>query len=381
MSKYLFISSQEGAKWGGSELLWASAASCLARRGHEVYASVKDWGSPTPQIESIRSTGCHATYRSSRYRIPPFFHRQVNRVFPPLPYCNRHLRSFGSDMELIVISQGDNSDGLEWMEAARPLGKKYAVIAHTAVLHRWPHDDQAERLAKSYDGAVRAYFVSQTVLNISRRQFASDLSNAKIIRNPYGVPYETRTEWPDDADDGLLLACIGRLELSSKGQDVLLQVLALPHWRQRRLRVSFVGTGPNERVLRCMAEQLRLKSVQFCGHSADVEEVFRNHHALVLPSRSEGMPVVVVEAMLCGRPCIATDVGGNRELICDGVNGFLAKAATVDLVDEALSRAWENRQRLREMGKAAAIKVRQWVSSDPTADFVQELESLVDGHR
>ena len=56
--------------------------------------------------------------------------------------------------------------------------------------------------------------------------------------------------------------------------------------------------------------------------------IWAEHHALVLPSRFEGMPLVVVEAMLCGRPCIVTDVGGNAELIRDGINGFLAKAPT-----------------------------------------------------
>jgi glycosyltransferase involved in cell wall biosynthesis len=83
--------------------------------------------------------------------------------------------------------------------------------------------------------------------------------------------------------------------------------------------------------------------------------------------------------MLCGRPCIATDVGGNRELIRDGINGFLAKAPTVELLDEAMNRAWDNRGRLKQMGETAASDVRQWVSKDPAEDFVRELTALVDG--
>ena len=159
---------------------------------------------------------------------------------------------------------------------------------------------------------------------------------------------------------------------------MLLEVLGLPHWRERKIRVSLVGKGINERVLRCMAEQLKLTNVAFVGHADNIEEVWAKHQALVLPSRFEGMPLTVVEAMLCGRPCIATDVGGNRELIRDGVNGFLAKAATVQLIDDAMNRAWDSRSCLREMGNTAANDVRQWVSQDPAEDFARELTALVE---
>jgi glycosyltransferase involved in cell wall biosynthesis len=73
-----------------------------------------------------------------------------------------------------------------------------------------------------------------------------------------------------------------------------------------------------------------------------------------------------------------TDVGGTRELLRDGINGFLAKAPTVELLDEAMTRAWDNRGRLMEMGQIAATDVRKWVSRDPTEEFIRELTALVD---
>ncbi len=88
------------------------------------------------------------------------------------------------------------------------------------------------------------------------------------------------------------------------------------------------------------------------------------------------MPLVLVEAMLCGRPGIVSDVGGNRELVRDNVNGFLAKAPTVELLEEAMNRAWDNRGRLQEIGRTAARDVRQFVSSDPGEDFARELSAL-----
>jgi glycosyltransferase involved in cell wall biosynthesis len=126
-----------------------------------------------------------------------------------------------------------------------------------------------------------------------------------------------------------------------------------------------------------MADELKLTNVSFAGQVKNIEKIWSEHHALVLASRFEGMPLVVVEAMLCARPCVVTNVGGNADLVRDAVNGFVARAATVDFVDEAMNRAWENRHRLQEMGDVAVKDVRNWVSKDPGEDFANELERLL----
>lgn len=377
MKKYLFIMTQEAHPWGGSEPLWSSAAEHLARRGNEVRVSVKDWGKPVPQIEHLRSVGCKIFARQDPHGIPSFLKRQIRRIFPPPPYYQVQVRAVGADVDLVIVSQGYNADGLEWLEAARVAGRRYAVIAQSAVVYWWPSDEYAERLAQVYDAASASYFVSKATLEISRRQFGSGLANARVVRQPFNVPYDACPAWPGSPQECLLLAHVGRLDVISKAQDVLLQVLALPHWHRRNVRLSLFGSGPHERCLRRMADQLCLRNVDFCGPTNNVEEVWAKHHALVLPSRFEGMPLVVQEAMLCGRPCVVTDVGGNTELVEDGVNGFVAKAPTVELFDEALNRAWESRQRLREIGEVAARDVRQFVGPDPSGDFAKELETLV----
>lgn len=376
MRKYLFITANEWRNWGGSELLWSLTAEKLARRGNEVRVNVPDFVKATPQVEQLVSAGCRMFYR--RPFPPPLLYRLARRVFPLPEYNSLQLRSAGDGVDLVLISQGSIQDGLWWMEAARAKGLKYAVVVQGASDLWWPDDTEAERLAANYEKAARAYFVSQANLNLCRYQFATPLHRGKVIRNPFNVRYDAKPDWPAD-DRVLSLACIGRLDGAGKGHDLLFRVLSLPHWRERNVRVSLIGKGMNERVLRRMAENLGLTNVEFAGHRNNIEEVWSKHHALVLPSRIEGMPLVVVEAMLCGRVCIATDVGGNRELIRDGSNGFLAKAPTVELLDEAMNRAWDARACLQEMGSAAARDVRQWVSSDPVEDFVCELTSLLEG--
>jgi glycosyltransferase involved in cell wall biosynthesis len=375
MRKFLFIAANEGASWGGSEPLWSSAAEKLARAGNEVRVSVKDWDQPVPQIEQLRKAGCQIFYR----RPPSFLSRQLRKILPLTEHSRAHIRSVGVGVDLIVISQGYNADGLPWMEEARAAGLKYAPIAHSAVVYWWPVDGTAEKLAAAYENASAAYFVSEANLKLSRLQFATPLRNGKVVRNPFNVPYDAHPPWPGDASEELALACVGRLDVISKAQDVLLEVLSLPHWRARKVRLSLIGAGPHERGLRRIVEQLQLTSVAFPGYQNNIEQVWSQHHALVAPSRFEGMPLAVVEAMLCGRPCIVTDVGGNGELIRDGQNGFMAEAPTVPFVGAAMNRAWEERQGLQKMGETAARDVRKWVSADPAEDFARELMALVEG--
>lgn len=363
----------QGYAWGGSEHLWSATAERFARRGVQVLVSVKYWDRPIKQLERLNSAGCKIVqrHRSSLLR------RGTRNLFPGREYA-RHLKKLGDGADLIVVSQGSTLDGFQWMEAARATGHRYAVIVQAAAEQWWPDDYIAEKLADCYEGASALYFVSEANLALTRRQFVTPLRRARVVRNPFNVAYDARPPWTADASEELSLACVGRLEVLQKGHDLLVEVLSLQHWRHRNLRVSLVGGGPNQCGLRRLVDSLKLANVNFAGFVDNIEQLWSRHHALVLPSRFEGMPLVLVEAMLCGRPCIATDVAGNRELVRDDINGFLAKAPTVELLDEAMNRAWENRHRLKEMGEQAAIDVRKFVPADPVEDFVRELNALVE---
>ena len=89
-----------------------------------------------------------------------------------------------------------------------------------------------------------------------------------------------------------------------------------------------------------------------------------------------GLPLVVVEAMLCGRLCIVTDVAGNAELMEDGISGFVAPAHTPDLLDQALERAWQRREEWSEIGRQASLAVRRHIPRDPVGAFADDLVSL-----
>lgn len=369
MKKIAFIGINDTAPWGGSEELWAQTAIHLAKAGYRVGVTVKGWTTKPKQIEAIESV-CEVTYRgydrTLLEKIAFMTHRGKSFY--------RWLDQFRPD--LAVICQACNNDGLYWMEACAARNIPYVTIAQSGSENYWYSDDLNDRLMTAYTQAKRCYFVSQRTLELTVKQIAADLPQAEVVRNPFNVSYNAVPSWKP-TDEGFKLACVGRIHPVSKGQDVLFEVLRSPKWKNRPLTVTLVGSGSHIETLKRLQRLWGLNNVEFGQFTPDIETVWASHHALILPSRYEGLPLVIVEAMLCGRTCIVTDVAGNTELIDDNVTGFVAKAPTPELLDEALERAWQQRESWYEMGKAAAEKVRQVIPPDPIAVFAQKLEAIL----
>src|SRR4029450_7098540 len=98
---------------------------------------------------------------------------------------------------------------------------------------------------------------------------------------------------------------------------------------------------------------------EFLGHVEDIRALWAENHLLVLPSRAEGTPLALVEAMLCGRPAVVTDVGGNAEWIAEPETGFVAEAPTAKSFGAALERAWQARDHWQKLGMQAHNKASQ----------------------
>jgi glycosyltransferase involved in cell wall biosynthesis len=279
--------------------------------------------------------------------------------------------------DLVIISQGDNYDGLYLGYLCRKLRIPYTLISQKASDYFWPEDKLRSYKRAVFEGAVRCFFVSEHNWRLTEDQYGVTLKNADVVKNPYMVRTDQPLPWPASDDDGLRLACVARLHLLDKGQDILLRVLARNKWKERKLHVSFFGQGVNRESLEFLAAKLGIQNVSFEGQTSEVISIWRNHHALILASRAEGMPLALVEAMMCGRPGIVTKVGGNAEIVEDRVTGFLA-APVEDSLDAALEDVWARRHELREMGRLAAIRIRELVSPNPAQEFAYMLMEIAD---
>ena len=91
--------------------------------------------------------------------------------------------------------------------------------------------------------------------------------------------------------------------------------------------------------------------MEWWGERQDMPEVMRQAHIFALPSYREGLPTAVVEAAACGRPVVATDVPGCREVVRDGENGFLVPVRNPQALAEAFIRLLEDPDLRRRMGE------------------------------
>lgn len=196
------------------------------------------------------------------------------------------------------------------------------------------------------------------------RQFteASGIAREKLLVIPNGVDVERfASAAPIDPEafggtgDAALLVAIGRLD-RQKGPDVLLQALEVVGHRAngRRWVLAFLGDGPMRAALEADAARRGLAGqVRFLGRRDDVERWLAACEGLVLASRWEGMPNVVLEAMAAGRPVVATRVEGTGSLVRPGETGWLVPpedpAALADAIRELLADA----DRRRRFGAAA----------------------------
>lgn len=358
--KLLFFSSMKGSPWGGSEELWAAAAMEAVQQGHEARACVFEWpGAIHPRLVTLQAAGigliCRPLKRSrllDQLRTPAWL-REIDSFAPDVvclsqggayeaagrksvhPFVHRMLTT---GLPLInVVQYNDDDDDL------RPAARKLACAINT-------------------HAAANAFVASRNITQAERALRAS-VPRSLVVRNPVNLVDPAQLPWPQ-ASSPAELAVVARLQAATKGHDLLIEALADPRWRGRNWRLTCFGEGPDAEAFKAQAQRVGLADrVVFAGHASSVREIFVPRHLLVLPSRAEGTPLAMVEAMLLGRPCMVTNVGGCTDWVREGVEGWIAPTVTATDIGSALERAWTAQSRWPEFG--AAARARALALHDP----------------
>jgi len=166
-----------------------------------------------------------------------------------------------------------------------------------------------------------------------------------------------------------IVICISRLNYE-KGIDVLLQAWRLVHEQIVKARLIIVGNGDIQIQLEHMAKALDITdSVEFAGLQSDIPAQFHRGGLAVLPSRTEGMPNALLEAMACGLPCVATRVSGSEDIIQHGVNGLLVESEDYQAMAQALLTLLSDPALAQKYGQAARATIENHYSLEHVTDM------------
>ncbi len=178
------------------------------------------------------------------------------------------------------------------------------------------------------------------------------------------------------AEGDFVIGTVGRLQ-PVKNQMLLLKAFSLlcqshPHLR-KRLRLLIVGDGPDFNELQDYCQQAGIEDrVELAGAKDDVPNWLAKMHVFVLPSLAEGIAITILEAMASGLPVIATDVGGNPELVNDKTGQLVPSEQPQAIVDSILSYI-KYPQMISEQGEAGCRFVGQQFSLKQMAEQYQAL--------
>jgi glycosyltransferase involved in cell wall biosynthesis len=219
---------------------------------------------------------------------------------------------------------------------------------HRELLYR-ATDSLAERTTiicnAAYERYVRVGAVARNKLQvipngIDSGIFAPSRERRASIRYEFGIKSE------------FVWLAVGRLVVQ-KDYPTLFNALEL--LRTYRFVVLIAGDGPLEADLRAECTRRRLNNkVRFCGAREDIVDLYNAADAFVMSSDSEGLPMALLEAASVGLPAVVTDVGGNSDIVVDGITGYIVPASKPVQLASALQRIMEASPESRESMSRAA---------------------------
>lgn len=375
--KLLFFSSMKGHAWGGSEELWAAAAGEALAAGHHVAVCVFAWpGAHRPKLDRLIASGATLIER-------PLKRRRLARLRPPS--WLRRIEAFAPDA--VCLSQGGAYEAagrksvfplLWWLDST---GIPFVNVIQFNREHADLRPATASRARRLFDRAALNAFVAQRNIHQAERHldYTAPLPRAVVVRNPVNLTDTSPLPpIPRSPDAEARFAAVARLDAATKGHDLLIEALSADPWPSRPWSLSLFGQGPDESRFREMVQRLNLQSrIHFRGQVSDIRSVWSEHDLLILPSREEGTPLAMVEAMVLARPCLVTDVGGCAEWVREGHEGWLAPTATVADIAAALERAWSARAHWPFLGAHARERALALWDHRPGLTLLNMLTSAV----
>jgi glycosyltransferase involved in cell wall biosynthesis len=274
----------------------------------------------------------------------------------------------------VIHSHGYRSDIIGMLAARR------AGVPIISTLHGWTPVNRSLRIYEAIDRLVLRWF--DHIICVSRplyEQMLRTLPSHRVTLLPNAVstlPVDGFSPTARGTTRKTILF-VGRLSYE-KGVDVLLRAYAHSFFGHDDTRLLILGDGPDRTTYEQLAHDLRINDqVEFLGFQRDVQSFYRSADLYVLASRSEGLPLSLLEAMSAGLPLVATRVGGVPDVIQDGFSGCLVPSNDHRALGVALKNLLDKPDQAAVMAESARAVVTTHYRAEPWARNIEKIYRMM----
>lgn len=242
---------------------------------------------------------------------------------------------------------------------AKAVGGVAVLHVHDQILPPWPVRLLNRIFARGSDSGI---CVSNATVEVAMRGYALEAHRIRVIYNGIDlahlrdVPADARRDVRTElgiAPDAPVVTMIARMH-PMKGNSTMVRIMRRVVDECPGAVLVLAGDGPDRAPCEALVAELGLGGqVRFLGHRHDVPELLAASDVVVMPSRSEGLGLAAIEALAAGRPVVAFDVGGLKEVVSEGVDGYCVPAGDEAAFAEAVIRLLADRVLLQRFGERA----------------------------
>lgn len=344
---------------GGTQRQIVELARHINRANFEV--SLVYFRNDSPYVAELESAGVRVLQVPKRHRIDPGFMLRLARLVKEGEYDIIHAFSFSGEI---------------WGWLANFLAGQACFVSSARSLYDWFSPMQWR--IKRFITLNSAAFISNSEAGAEHAALRMGVRRDSVHVVTNGLPCpplydEIRQRRQAREDDHFRVAFVGRL-VSQKNVSCLLQAFENVHASVPGARLCIVGDGPERAELEAQAATLGIADcVEFAGEQADVSEWLAAADVFVNCSVREGLSNAIMEAMFSGLPVVASNVGGNSELVEHGESGLLFPSGDFETLAAVLVELAGDPEQRARLGESGRVRSRR--SHDPQR-MASEMERI-----
>ncbi len=332
---------------------------CVAKKGGELDKRVKSMNIPFIEAPFTVSAIPYRSFIFRLARMADFFRAYRFHLWHSFHYMDDYTEP------LIAFMAGSKA----WVYTKKAMGwgsRGWLVRSYLATRIVVDNSEMPRRMFNRIGLKNKVKLIHH---GIPLNQYRPDIPVSLGIKKNLNIP---KTE--------ILIACVAHL-LPVKGHSTLLEALKFIPNGHLVLAGKPLDPDYTQLLKKIISESGLNSRVHFLGGVADIPSLFAEVDIAILPTwgkwRMEGCPVALLEAMACGKACIATDIPGSRDIIENGKNGILVPPENADALAAAITRLMSDQDLRRRIGQAARKRIEEHFSIEKEVALHEALYSEI----